>query len=390
MAKKAWGEGSIYKRSDGRYEIAVVDRRSGKRARAYASSPKEAEAKREEMAARARKKKPLVDSPMRLDKYVDSWLEGRAGRRRRPSTVREYERRLRSYVIPALGHTPLRDLTSLDVENLMDGLKSRGLSSSTICGTRNALAAVLTDAMKVGDLQENVARSAELPELAEPARASAPQHDQVSKLLAVSMDTEYEALIHLVVFTFCRPSEALAAKWADIDLEVGQWDLRRTLTVDRQGAPVLGERTKSGDARIVVLVEPLVGILREQRARVRRLRLKAGPAWTDHDLVFPSSIGTPLDSHNVRSRLRPLLRKAGITGGLRSLRHFGISAAASAGVPMPIVSKSAGHQRQSTTTDVYQHLFPRDASEVANAVSSAVIPLLPTRDSEQRATSEGG
>ena len=71
-------------------------------------------------------------------------------------------------------------------------------------------------------------------------------------------------------------------------------------------------------------------------------------------------------------------------------KPYRVVPAASAGVPMPIVSKSAGHQRKSTTTDVYQHLFPRDASEVANAVSSAVIPLLPTRDSEQRATSEGG
>jgi len=238
-------------------------------------------------------------------------------------------------------------------------------------------------------LQENVARGAQLPDMNEPPRAKAPEHEQVGRLLAAAQGTEFEALVWLVAFTFCRLGEALGTQWADLDLEAGHWDLRRTLTTTREGTPILGQRTKSGDGRMIMLAPPLVRILKEQRSRVRRMRVKAGEAWSEQDLVFPSAIGTPLDPHNVRSRLRPVLRRAGIEGGLRSMRHFGISAAASAGVPMPLVSKSAGHQRQSTTTDVYQHLFSRDASQVANAVSSAVIPLLPDWPEQEMTTSEG-
>ena len=33
-------------------------------------------------------------------------------------------------------------------------------------------------------------------------------------------------------------------------------------------------------------------------------RLAAGPLWQDHNLVFASTVGTPLDNHNVRREFR--------------------------------------------------------------------------------------
>ena len=43
-----------------------------------------------------------------------------------------------------------------------------------------------------------------------------------------------------------------------------------------------------------------VAMLREHRRRLMKERLIAGSAWIDHDLVFPTPRGTPLDASNIR------------------------------------------------------------------------------------------
>jgi site-specific recombinase XerC len=52
-------------------------------------------------------------------------------------------------------------------------------------------------------------------------------------------------------------------------------------------------------------------------------RLAAGPLWQDHNLVFASTVGTPLDDHNVRRQFRVITEAAGLatTWVPRELRH---------------------------------------------------------------------
>jgi hypothetical protein len=54
-----------------------------------------------------------------------------------------------------------------------------------------------------------------------------------------------------------------------------------------------------------------VEALREQRVRQPEDRLAAGPLWQDHNLVFASTVGTPLDDHNVRRQFRVITKAAG-------------------------------------------------------------------------------
>ena len=123
--KRGNGEGSISLRKDGRFEISVVDPATGKRRRAYAKS--EAEAKRvlRRMNTRADAGVPVVDAGATVAAYSAAWINDRAGRRRRESTVREYEYRLTRYVLPALGRMRLREVTVVDVEDLFGVVAER-------------------------------------------------------------------------------------------------------------------------------------------------------------------------------------------------------------------------------------------------------------------------
>ena len=119
------------------------------------------------------------------------------------------------------------------------------------------------------------------------------------------------------------------------------------------------------------LQPPTISALRSQSARVAALRLKAGSLWQDHDLVFPTSIGTPQDSRNLRKDLRDIAQKAGYKHSFHELRHVFASVAASE-VSMASLSKVLGHRRLATTSDLYAHLYDPDAVKATKAISDAL------------------
>ncbi|MGE3811691.1 MAG: tyrosine-type recombinase/integrase [Candidatus Nanopelagicales bacterium] len=366
---RANGEGSISRRTDGRFMVRVTDPATGKRRTAYAASESEARRVLRTMQNRAESGAPVLDVRGTVAAFAEVWLSDRAARRRSASTVREYRRRLETYVLPRLGRAKVSALTVVDVEDVLDAMALSGLSDSTIKGTRNALAAMLSDAVRARLLAVNVASSARLPETSRrPAARVVPTSDQVLRLIEETAGTDLGALVVLLAGTGARVGEGLAATWSDVDLARGKWFIGRTVTLDAAGSAVLGSRTKTGDAREVDLLADHVEALRAQRTRVASARLAAGPLWVDHDLVFPSAVGTVRDPHNVRHELR---RAAPwFPGSFHGLRHAFATQAVSTLPNDTAVARALGHRKTATTRDVYTHLRNQDFRLVAEAVAA--------------------
>lgn len=99
-------------------------------------------------------------------------------------------------------------------------------------------------------------------------------------------------------------------KWSDLDMGLKTWTVARTTTRDLRGAVVVGDRTKTGEARQLPLADDVVAVLQNQRRTVTRARV-ASLIWRDDDLVFPTVVGTVQDPRNVRKALRPLAVSCG-------------------------------------------------------------------------------
>jgi integrase len=377
-AKRPRGEGSIYERKDGRWVAAMRDPVTGKRRYGYAPTQAGAYAKLRKMTGRSDRGEPMLDARAKFRQYADAWLEQRAGKRRRASTVGAYEQRLNAYVYPTLGGFQIASITSVDIEDMYDDLLRRGLSLETIKGARNALSAVLTHAVKAKHIVTNEVTNAELPDTARRTKkVTPPTAEQVGALLDKAAETgekdakgELYPLLVVLATTGVRIGEALGSKWADIDLDSGIWEVSRTTTRDKAGRHTVGQRTKTGDTRRLVLAPDTITALKAQRKRVAAARLKRS-YWDDNDLVFPSAVGTVWDINNVRRKFVPIATAAGFPGTFHSLRHFNATVALSS-VPLSVVSKTLGHRRASTTTDIYQHLLESDAGSASLAVSLAV------------------
>jgi site-specific recombinase XerD len=97
--------------------------------------------------------------------------------------------------------------------------------------------------------------------------------------------------------------------------------------------------------------------LRKQKAQQASDRLAAGELWQDLNLVFASTVGTPLDDHNVRRQFRKITESAGLGAAWvpRELRHTFVSLLSAHGVPVEAIALLAGHNQTATTELVYRH-----------------------------------
>jgi site-specific recombinase XerD len=67
--------------------------------------------------------------------------------------------------------------------------------------------------------------------------------------------------------------------------------------------------------------------------------------WQDHGLIFASTVGTPLDDHNVRRQFRVITEAAGLRRSWvpRELRHTFVSLLSAHGLSVEAIALLAGH-----------------------------------------------
>jgi len=102
----------------------------------------------------------------------------------------------------------------------------------------------------------------------------------------------------------------------------------------------------------------LAKALKGHKASQAKARLAVGTAWQDHDLVFCSEIGTPINISNLTSRaFKPILDVAGLPSSTRlyDLRHTMATLLIEEGVDARTVADRLGHSSVTMTLGTYTH-----------------------------------
>src|SRR5215216_4760731 len=138
--------------------------------------------------------------------------------------------------------------------------------------------------------------------------------------------------------------------------------VQRTLVWRRKdGGWYFAEPKTARSRRTIPLPSSLVRGMREHRRRQAEQRLKAGPKYQNHDLVFATAEGSPLMPRNLLSRhFKPTLKRAELPASIRlyDLRHSCATLLLSAGENPKVVSERLGHASVAMTLDVYSHVLP--------------------------------
>lgn len=364
MAKRGNSEGSISKRSDGRW-MARLSLPSGKRKYFYADTRAEVAQK---LAAATRDRDqglPVMGERLTVGQHLDTWLENSVKPSVRPRTHESYESHVRVHLKPALGKIALAKLSPAQVQAFMNQKLAEGLSPATVLRIRATLRKALNQAMRWELVHRNVATLVDAPKATRP-KVEPMTPDEARRFLAAIKGDRLEALYNLVLAIGLRKGEALGLLWEDVDLDRGRVTIRRALQrIDRR--PQLVETKSERSWRTLPLPQPLIPQLREHRARQNRDRLLAGERWQDWGLVFASKEGTPLDTMNVTHRFQAILEREGLPRQrFHDLRHCCATYLLVQGVDLQVVKETLGHSQISLTADTYAHVMPSLKQDAAD------------------------
>src|SRR5215203_2070891 len=289
--------------------------------------------------------------------YLTSWLadsvEGTVSR----ATYDGYKRDVNHHIIPALERPKLKELTPEDIRRLYRRMAQSGLKDRSIeyvhTTLRKSLKAAVVDRLINHNPTDGVKPIKTPAGATKESKALDP--DQVRTLLDAASGSRFEALYVVAIHTGLRRGELLGLKWTDVDLAAGTLTVRRSQDVDGTFKAPKNQAAK----RTLKLTPRALGSLTAHKVGQNAERLQAGSRWKDHDLVFPNTVGKPMNAGNLyRREFQPLLKRAGLADEgftIHSLRHTFATTLAEKGVHPSTAMKMIGHSDIRMTLAIYTH-----------------------------------
>jgi len=375
--RRGHGEGTIYRRKDGRWvaELHIGYGDGRRRRKSFYGSSRSAVASALAAAIRDQQKglRPLREVEKVKD-FLRTWLNDAARRTIRGTTFAGYERLIRLHIEPIIGDLRLARLTADDLDKLYSKLLDKGLAPKTVRLVHALLHRALSHAQRRGALAINAADGVDPPRVVRREFRALTAKEAV-RLLEAARSDRYYALYVLAITCGLRQAELLGLRWRDIDLDGAVLAVRQQV-YRLAGGWVYSEPKTASGRRTVSLSAMNIDALREHRRWQLEERLKAGTAWEDHDLVFPNHAGRPVEKQNLMRRsFRPILERAGLPHmRFHDLRHSAATLLLSEGVHPKVVQERLGHSTIAVTMDVYSHVMPtlqREAADRLDRVLSA-------------------
>ncbi|MCP4006324.1 MAG: site-specific integrase [bacterium] len=391
-------EGQVVKRGEGKFLIrwsVGADSATGKyrhKSRTIHGTKREAERALRQIL-RSRDTGEYVDpSKETLAAYLERWLMT-VSMRLSPRTHADYCWLLNAYVVPRLGDLVLEQIRRSDVQAFINELSAQRLrpagrrkakeqittgtlSPRTVRLAHAILGSALRDAVRDDLLHRNPAELISLPRQ-QRREMYALSVEQVASLRSKLEGDPYAAFFDFLIGTGCRPGEALALRWADLDLDSANATIRRSLSRGSDGKPTFKEPKTAGSRRAVPLPKSLAAALRDHRRVQSERALKLGAAYDRAaDLAFANAAGRPLEVRNLVNRhFKPALERAELPKIVRlyDLRHTHATMLAAAGVNPKVVAERLGHSTTRQTLDTYSHVMPGMQEEATRQIEKTLF-----------------
>jgi integrase len=339
------------------YQAQVWDAKTGRRLSKTFPSKTAARQWRQDAIVGLRRGELSAERGPLLRDAANEWLDGlraghittRSGDPYKPGAIRGYRSSLCLRAVPALGHLRLAEVTTQDVQRLVDDMQRRGFSSATIDADITPLKALYRRAVGRGEVRVNPTVGIEKPAVRTKARRVVP-HTAAEAMIAV-LDPDERALWATAFYAGPRMGELSALARDDIDLAAG------TIHVHRNWDAVEGYvAVKNRKPRIV----PIAAVLRD---------------YLDEHLLSTGAdehiFGAPRFVNRATGRARKRWQECGLPAiDLHEARHTYASFAIAAGLNVKTVSTYLGHARIQITLDLYGHLFPGHEDEAASMLDA--------------------
>lgn len=315
---------------------------------------------------------------------VNYWLEyGLSGRS--ADTLANYANLANIHIVPLLGKRKLRDLSAEDVDKWLAG-RAAQVSTRTVRLLHSILNRAIKNAQARDKVKRNVVALCEAPVGLEGRPSKSLTFDQAVAVLNASEQSNLHAYVVLSLLIGARTEELRALTWDQVDLHGDQHQEPSLLPSINVWHSVRddGDTKTRKSRRTLAMPTRCVVALRLHRLRQRAMKERAGGRWQENGLVFASTVGTELDSHNVRRSFRRVVDAAGLKAAEwtpREMRHSFVSLLSDSGVALEDIARLVGHSGTGVTESVYRHQIRPVMVEGATAMDDLFPRMRPHRQS---------
>lgn len=302
---------------------------------------------------------------MPLEKFAREHWEAGALLALKPSSARIYRYNLEKFVIPALGSLRLCDVNRATIQQMLLSTKRKGYSSSTVHSIRITLAKVLQTAVECGYLERNPAHGIQIGDREAKKQRLFLEPSQIQRLLA-ALSEPCLTIVVTAVLTGMRIGEILALRWNRLDFLRGNIEISETYSDGMFGTP----KTRSS-RRVIPMSSALREVIESHRARCKRTNAQ--------DLVFSTTLGTPLSPKNLYNRvLAPACDSIGLPRvSWHSFRHGNATLLGEFGESVKTAQSILGHSDIETTLNIYIHAIPDSQRRAVERVAGVLFPDVP-------------
>lgn len=363
MAKRRGNnEGSIYQRKNGTWSAQVSV--NGNRLSYYGKTQAECRQWIKETVTQVDAGITFEGARYRVSEYLEEWLKSIKGSIRQ-NTWFDYRQLIKNHIDPTLGKIKLKDLKPSQIQVVINAKREEGYSPWTLQFIRRVLNTAMGQAVVWGMITNNPVKGVKVPRSPQ-QELSIWTKEQVKIFLDHVEGTRFEALYFLAVTTGLRQGELLGLMWSDIDWGKKRLSIKRQLRQVRGKGLIFQELKTKTAQRVIFLGDSAILKLEQHRTIQDQQKLIAGSRWQDQNIVFPSTIGTPLGPRNLYRQFINTTEKTGLPRiKFHDLRHTAATLMLKEGIHPKVVQERLGHSSITLTLDVYSHVIPSMQEEVA-------------------------
>ena len=376
MAKRRpQGDGTIRKRSDGRWEARIIighkNDGSPMYKSAFAKTQKSALKQLHQLLDLYRDVDLTEECRMTLGEWMDKWLDEYMIFTIKENTIKGYRSQIDHQIKPFIGHKQLASLTTADIQKFYNKIKKEGrvhphpihghvLSDSMV----RKIHMMLHEAMEVAVRERYIVRNP-TDDTTIPKKTTTEKQvlddSQLNRFLeAIQGEPYWHDFFYVEVMTGLRRGEICGIKWSDIDFNEGTLCIKRSVSTKEGGGVSIGETKTDAGVRTIIMPPSVATLLWKKRSDA--INEWVFPHYTNpSDPLHPSSAYKKLKTLLKRLEL-PLLR-------FHDLRHTFATQATDGGVDPKTLAGILGHTDASFTLDTYTHVtsdMQRGASAIVN------------------------
>ena len=376
MAKRRpQGDGTIRKRSDGRWEARIIighkNDGSPMYKSAFAKTQKSALKQLHQLLDLYRDVDLTEECRMTLGEWMDKWLDEYMIFTIKENTIKGYRSQIDHQIKPFIGHKQLASLTTADIQKFYNKIKKEGrvhphpihghvLSDSMVRKIHMMLHEAMEVAVRERYIVRNPTDNTTIPKKTITEKQVLDDSQLNRFLEAIQGEPYWHDFFYVEVMTGLRRGEICGIKWSDIDFNEGTLCIKRSVSTKEGGGVSIGETKTDAGVRTIIMPPSVATLLWKKRS-------DAINEWVFPHYTNPSD---PLHPSYAYKKLKTLLKRLELPLlRFHDLRHTFATQATDGGVDPKTLAGILGHTDASFTLDTYTHVtsdMQRGASAIVN------------------------